>query len=665
MAIKEDRRDKNTITYQTVDKLGNQSDDSSKVSKVIATLQSYDSARYTKLGRNLLRIEELANELTKLKEEVKQEQRELVADLFDVTDEALTREVDTVGFLFTLSKKPKETETFKYAKILEEFQKTLTPDLINILEHIKSKYKTITHKEPSLSMFDKKHKVESVNEGFTDKIMDYLKRFKEYIMNKLGKYDKEFAKVTSEVNEEVSESVLAQALTVMMERVSRLEARLAEAGDGSFNRYTPDVDPSIMAKHFTTNDVRIKLALHSTDDYSSDKIWAILTCAGRTIITWGKRKGNQATGNRNWRYQILHPAEALTRAKMKMKEYDICVQNDRPITYAGTPDLISFIKSVGVRVFNSEELKATMDQPVDNIADLGGAMESVKESQYKLGDKVSVVMNGPMNNAKGIITAVRDHGYTVTVGDKEIVVPKISSDALLKAESVNEVSESWLTIDVGDTVTIRDPNSPYYNRECKVMGISGDLYTVGGYGLKYREFPRKFLQKNGEENQSVEEDTSTGLSQCELTLKQDGFKSNTSPKGTVYYKKQGFPGYIVIGIDDNWKHINKKDEKIGAVQSGHGATSLDAYLLNFNKNETVNTVDETLSKKVTEGFKNHYDIDDRVETPCGPGTITGFAQGFEINGQVYVKLDDPSQAGEDGKDQDTFRFTTTMISHIS
>ena len=68
MAIKEDRRDKNTITYQTVDKLGNQSDDSSKVSKVIATLQSYDSARYTKLGRNLLRIEELANELTKLKE---------------------------------------------------------------------------------------------------------------------------------------------------------------------------------------------------------------------------------------------------------------------------------------------------------------------------------------------------------------------------------------------------------------------------------------------------------------------------------------------------------------------------------------------------------------------------------------------------------------------
>ena len=68
---------------------------------------------------------------------------------------------------------------------------------------------------------------------------------------------------------------------------------------------------------------------------------------------------------------------------------------------------------------------------------------------------------------------------------------------------------------------------------------------------------------------------------------------------------------------------------------------------------------------VAEGFKNTYEVGDRVDGPLGTGTIVAVSKNVNIDGRVKVKLDDPSKAGEDGKYKDSFVLTTTQLKHIS
>ena len=60
-------------------------------------------------------------------------------------------------------------------------------------------------------------------------------------------------------------------------------------------------------------------------------------------------------------------------------------------------------------------------------------------------------------------------------------------------------------------------------------------------------------------------------------------------------------------------------------------------------------------------MKNTYERGDKVETPCGTGTVVS---DVAPNGNVSIKLDDPSRAGEDGKYKDTFTFTTFQLKHV-
>lgn len=171
-----------TISY-SVEKTGDQ------VSKIVAHLKSYDSARYTRLGRNLLKIESLSAELEELRKEVKQETRELVADLFLAEDAVATRVVETVSFTFHMTKDPKATETYKYAKILEELEKHMTPQLISVLEGLKAKHKTITQKPPALRATDNAPKEESIVEGIGEQIKGFFSKLKDWVMSWGEKYD--------------------------------------------------------------------------------------------------------------------------------------------------------------------------------------------------------------------------------------------------------------------------------------------------------------------------------------------------------------------------------------------------------------------------------------------------------------------------------------------
>jgi uncharacterized protein (UPF0335 family) len=151
-------------------------------SKVVANLKSYESQVYTKLAQKVQRIEALESEIKQLKQEVKSESRQHVAALFDAEDAVRTRVVETISFILTLSKDPKPAESYKYAKIVEELEKQLTPELLAVLENLKTQFKTVTHKEPSLS-------VTKIEEGLGDKIKSYMTKYVDYIKSWAGKYD--------------------------------------------------------------------------------------------------------------------------------------------------------------------------------------------------------------------------------------------------------------------------------------------------------------------------------------------------------------------------------------------------------------------------------------------------------------------------------------------
>lgn len=151
--------------------------------QVIAVLKSYKSQSYTKLAQKVERISQLESELKVLKEEVKQETRENVADLFDAEDATKTRIVQTMSFILQLSKDPKATETPKYKDILETLSEQLTPELITVLEQLKKTMVTVTQKAPSL-------KINQLDEGM---FTNLFARVKQFVFNWGNRYDQKLA----------------------------------------------------------------------------------------------------------------------------------------------------------------------------------------------------------------------------------------------------------------------------------------------------------------------------------------------------------------------------------------------------------------------------------------------------------------------------------------
>lgn len=155
-------------------------------SKVVAHLQSYNSAIYTNLAKKVNQVSELEKQVKQLKEEIKQEGREHVADLFSAEDTVNTRVVETVSFIFTLTKDPKATTTFKYAEIIKELETKLTPELITVLEELKAKYQSTTQKVAALSI---KANESVINEGVWDTLRAYFVKFKDAINKWANTYD--------------------------------------------------------------------------------------------------------------------------------------------------------------------------------------------------------------------------------------------------------------------------------------------------------------------------------------------------------------------------------------------------------------------------------------------------------------------------------------------
>lgn len=142
--------------------------------KITAQVSSTLSAKYTKLGQNMQRIDELAKELKILQAETKDELKTEVAGLFSAADAARTRVVETKQFIFQISKDPKATETVKYKEVLTALEEHLTPELKNVMESLVKQFTGSTQRSPTIGV---KKVNESVAESYLDKVEDWAEQY--------------------------------------------------------------------------------------------------------------------------------------------------------------------------------------------------------------------------------------------------------------------------------------------------------------------------------------------------------------------------------------------------------------------------------------------------------------------------------------------------------
>lgn len=165
--------------------------------QVLALLHGKHSEEYTRLAYKIEEIQKLEDEIKLLKKDIKGEIKEKIFSLFDAEDKIYTRVVETVSVIFTVSKDPQPTSTVSYKKVLDEFTKHLTPDLIDVLEKLKLKFTAVRQREPSLKF---KRKDEFLDTDLIQ-LRSEIRNFYNFIINVWGpEYDLKLERVKEAIN---------------------------------------------------------------------------------------------------------------------------------------------------------------------------------------------------------------------------------------------------------------------------------------------------------------------------------------------------------------------------------------------------------------------------------------------------------------------------------
>jgi hypothetical protein len=192
------------------------------VTKVVANLSSFMSGKYTRLAKNISRMQQIAQETLELEQAIKQEGREAIADLFAAEDAAYTRVVETVSFTLQITKDPKPAETVQYAKVLDELQSHLTPELLQVLESIKAKFSKINDPKPAALTYEPKESVSPVSEApIFDRLAGFFKKYLARIQSWGQSYDAKLARLKASVGlhenrSSVMESVSPDAIAMVV-----------------------------------------------------------------------------------------------------------------------------------------------------------------------------------------------------------------------------------------------------------------------------------------------------------------------------------------------------------------------------------------------------------------------------------------------------------------
>lgn len=175
------------------------------VDKVTAKLSGSQSGIFTKLATRYKKIDNALKKLGDAREELNEEVKMHMTELFDAEDETLTRVVETVSMTANLSKRTpagtKQVETFDAAGMIEELYETM-PELTEQLDYLTKKYTKI--KEVQVSAKSPALRVK-VNEDHNDSA-DFYNKVEKYseiaaykVMSKLDEYDQKISHIQQKI----------------------------------------------------------------------------------------------------------------------------------------------------------------------------------------------------------------------------------------------------------------------------------------------------------------------------------------------------------------------------------------------------------------------------------------------------------------------------------
>ena len=158
--------------------------------RVTVELKGNESGTMSKLTTRYARLDKSAKLLAQRRDEVNAGMKEAAEELFEASDAVLTRVVDTVSFVITLSKAEKAADkkakfTVDYAKIVEELGKMM-PELEGQIKELTSKFtESVPLKDSPVALRVKS----KVDEGVMDTLKSWFKSLKTWLTG----YDKKLA----------------------------------------------------------------------------------------------------------------------------------------------------------------------------------------------------------------------------------------------------------------------------------------------------------------------------------------------------------------------------------------------------------------------------------------------------------------------------------------
>ena len=172
-----------------------------ELDRVIVTLEGKNSEQFTKMGKNYKRIKTQIERLEKMQANLNTEAKKAVGDLFEASENVLTRVVDTVSISLTLSKLPevKDKVTVDHEAIIRELI-SLQPELIDKINELTEKFTKVspgTPKPESLRIDIK----ESVVGDAWGRIKSIAKTFLYKIKSWGDTYDTKLKKIKNKMSE--------------------------------------------------------------------------------------------------------------------------------------------------------------------------------------------------------------------------------------------------------------------------------------------------------------------------------------------------------------------------------------------------------------------------------------------------------------------------------
>ena len=308
---------------------------------------------------------------------------------------------------------------------------------------------------------------------------------------------------------------------------------------------------------------------------------------------------------------------------------------------------IAFDKWVQRSISHSEERDLEHDEEIENLYrkldQVATDLNKLKQQGVAEGSEVQktfkVVYHSPKTdrNVTKMIKASNESEIWDKLHLKGIQVISVTEQGVAEGsilKSIKRGLQGWGTGDAPTPKELVRQNKGYSDDDIKALARDTrniNPHTPGG--LQKRVVDRE-MKKRGLGEQGVAEGSEQVFKVVAVS------KSNALEKPTTLNVKAS-------SLDEVFERL--------AIN--------DWYPLEINGIEVIKG--KRLKQGVAEGFKNTYNVGDRVDSPLGTGTIVAVSKNINVDGRVKVKLDDPSRAGEDGRYKDSFVLDTIQLKHIS